>query len=93
MIKDKRSRQRQAHNYKLIRSAKERPCADCGIQYPYWVMQFDHVRGIKVINLSKCYLATTGKILGEINKCDVVCANCHANRTHKIFGRKAGYDE
>lgn len=87
MIKDERSRRRLAHNYKLIRSAKEQPCADCGVQYPYWVMQFDHVRGAKVANLSKCW-ASTGKILEEIGKCDIVCANCHANRTYKLLGVK-----
>lgn len=27
----------------LYREAKDRPCADCGVKYPPWVMQFDHL--------------------------------------------------
>jgi hypothetical protein len=68
--------------FKFIRSQKEKPCMDCGIQYPYYVMQFDHVRGQKVANIA--YLATKNNmtaIRDEIAKCDVVCGNCHAERT------------
>lgn len=67
---------------KLIRKSKEKPCADCGIQYPYYVMQFDHVRGKKMNMLSTMHLRFGRlQILKEIAKCDVVCANCHAERT------------
>jgi len=31
----------------IINAAKSRPCADCGISYPFYVMTFDHVRGEK----------------------------------------------
>lgn len=70
----------------LASAAKSRPCVDCGIQYPPWVMQFDHVRGTKLFDIStavnrlRCSLST---LMAEIEKCDVVCANCHADRTHK----------
>lgn len=66
----------------LIREAKRKPCTDCEIEYPYYVMQFDHVRGKKISNLQNMHLRF-GKlqILEEIAKCDVVCANCHAQRT------------
>lgn len=29
---------------KFLKEAKSKPCADCNIQYPYWIMQFDHLR-------------------------------------------------
>lgn len=32
----------------FIQKAKEVPCTDCGNEYPYYVMDFDHVRGDKV---------------------------------------------
>lgn len=70
----------------FIRQAKNKPCVDCGIQYPYYVMDFDHL-GDKKFNLSGG--ARTGsleKVTLEIAKCDVVCANCHRERT---FGRVA----
>jgi hypothetical protein len=34
-----------------VRQQKEVPCSDCGVQYPYYVMEFDHVRGEKVANI------------------------------------------
>ena len=49
-------------------------------------MQFDHVpeRGQKFMDvadmINHCY--GMKKILEEMDKCDVVCANCHAVRTH-----------
>jgi hypothetical protein len=53
-------------------------------------MQFDHVRGEKLFNVS--YFRSKAKIdflLAEIAKCDVVCANCHAIRTHERRAAKA----
>ena len=29
----------------MVIAAKSRPCADCGVQYPYYVMDFDHRDG------------------------------------------------
>lgn len=70
---------------KVIRAIKENtPCKDCGIKYPYWIMQFDHVRGKKSFTISKMMDKRGLEILlREIAKCDVVCSNCHADRTHK----------
>ena len=61
---------------------KDRPCADCGIQYPSWVMQFDHVRGEKKFDIAQASSASEKRLLEEIAKCEVVCANCHAERTY-----------
>lgn len=69
-----------------VQSLKEAtPCTDCGISYPYVVMQFDHVRGDKVANVSRLVarLAAWHRIEAEIAKCELVCANCHALRTHR----------
>jgi hypothetical protein len=46
-------------------------------------MDFDHVRGTKVADLARLRLARGGwsKLVAEIEKCDVVCANCHRLRT------------
>ena len=68
-----------------IREAKDRPCADCGVRYPYYVMEFDHVNpGAKCFNVSSGYMSfSVTRVLAEIAKCEVVCANCHAERTHR----------
>ena len=64
---------------RVIRDLKEKPCQDCGKQYPYYVMDFDHVRGEKLFDVSRD--VPVEKRLKEIEKCDLVCANCHRERT------------
>lgn len=62
------------------------PCADCGKSYPSYVMDFDHCRGKKDFNISTYVRSRCGsikKLLEEIKKCDVVCSNCHRERTHR----------
>lgn len=63
---------------------KNVPCFDCGYKYPRCVMEFDHTRGVKKYNITGMaggYKRET--IQKEIDKCDVVCANCHNIRTHR----------
>ena len=66
-----------------IAEQKEKPCADCGVSYPYFVMQFDHVIGEKLFNIGggswRDY--SYEAISEEIAKCEIVCANCHAFRS------------
>jgi hypothetical protein len=71
-------------NKEIVRRAKDVPCQDCGRRYPAHVMDFDHVRGRKLGNVSlmKNYAGTV-KLVAEIAKCDVVCANCHRIRSHR----------
>jgi hypothetical protein len=67
-----------------IREAKNVPCADCGIQYPHYVMDFDHRDpNEKEANIALMVSQGFGwdKVLNEIAKCDIVCSNCHRERT------------
>ena len=64
-----------------VQQAKFKPCADCGIQYPFYVMEFDHVRGEKKFNISSWPGKSLKTVKEEIEKCEVVCSNCHAHRT------------
>lgn len=73
----------QAKLTTLYRDLKNKPCADCGVEYPYYVMQYDH-RGDKIDDVSRFLRQhKRAAMLAEIAKCDVVCANCHATRTWK----------
>ena len=73
-----------AYRRQIVIQAKQKPCADCGIEYPYYVMDFDHREGEnKKLSLYKIGGATEKVILAEIAKCDVVCSNCHRERTHQ----------
>lgn len=58
-------------------------CMDCGYRQHPEALEFDHVRGTKQANLAEAVGQTWSRerILAEIAKCDVVCANCHRIRT------------
>ena len=73
--------ERTAKAAKLINDFKDKPCADCGIRYPSYVMDFDHTLGNKLHNISRMRNHSIENLLIEIAKCDVVCANCHRIRT------------
>lgn len=72
-------------NRAAVREAKNQPCTDCGVRYPYYVMEFDHLDSeTKEFNVSAGITrASYERLMAEIAKCEVVCANCHAERTHQ----------
>lgn len=57
-------------------------CADCGNKDQI-TFEFDHTKNNKTYSISKLVGngADWDKILREIKKCDLVCANCHRRRT------------
>lgn len=69
---------------RYIKEVKERnPCMDCKVAYPYYMMDFDHVRGRKQANVAELIGTLSKKRIDEeIAKCEVVCSNCHRIRTH-----------
>lgn len=80
----KAQRQHQRKIADVMRTEKQKPCADCSIEYPYYVMHYDHVRGEKLIEVSRMRRRFGyQQVLAEIAKCEVVCSNCHAERTHR----------
>lgn len=72
-------------NRDYVIEQKQKPCTDCGIQYPHYVMDFDHrPKEIKIMCIAK--LVGSRKLdtlIKEIAKCDIVCSNCHRERTWK----------
>ena len=59
------------------------PCVDCG-EKDIVVLDFDHVRGIKEIEVTRMIKRNSlKKIDEEIKKCEVRCANCHRRRHKK----------
>lgn len=80
------NRKRRERIMTVVREAKSSPCVDCGVKYPPYVMHFDHLDPeTKTADVSQ--LTRSGRrieiILAEIEKCELVCANCHAERTHQ----------
>lgn len=63
----------------------DKPCLDCGGEFPPYVMDFDHRDpATKLHNVARMLDRNRPEteILAEIAKCDLVCANCHRIRTH-----------
>jgi hypothetical protein len=64
----------------LLEYFRDHPCRDCGESDPV-VLEFDHL-GDKSFNVTqKLEDRNWQVILAEIEKCEVVCANCHRRRT------------
>jgi 7,8-dihydro-6-hydroxymethylpterin-pyrophosphokinase len=72
----------------LIKDIKNTPCADCNIIYHPEAMDFDHI-GDKEFNVANAVRDATSadRLLKEVEKCEVVCSNCHRVRTAKRAGR------
>jgi hypothetical protein len=64
----------------LIDYLRTNPCADCGESDPI-VLEFDHVRDKAFAIGPQLSQRNWKSILDEIEKCEVVCANCHRRRT------------
>lgn len=70
--------------YRSLKDDKE--CTDCKVRYPYYVLEWDHLPGTEKemtpANAKRSYTPRT-ELLKELEKCELVCANCHRIRTHK----------
>lgn len=75
-------RRHRLRNKQFIDEAKSVPCADCGGTFPLACMDFDHNGNEKLADISRMHNYGQEKLLAEIAKCDVVCANCHRIRHH-----------
>lgn len=81
VIERKKQRQREIWNWFRMYKSTLR-CMDCGISHPA-VLQFHHrSRANKSFTISKVVSRATSikQITREIEKCDVLCVNCHAKR-------------
>ena len=69
----------------LLNRLRAAPCADCRHRFPPCAMDFDHrdptaKRSTVTRMIGR---AGTARILEEVAKCDIVCANCHRLRTYR----------
>ena len=68
-----------------VREQKEsNACMDCGVRYPYYVMEYDHTEDNKIKSVANITSnGSLNQVIEEISKCDLVCSNCHKARTWK----------
>lgn len=80
----KSKKTRAANRERISKIKEENPCTDCGNFYPAVCMDYDHVSDDKVTTVSVMVSSKSlTSIMKEIEKCELVCANCHRIRTHK----------
>jgi hypothetical protein len=66
----------------MINKLKNVPCLDCNNKYPPYVMDFDHRdKGEKRFSIAWGIRYQDHVLLNEAAKCDIVCSNCHRERT------------
>lgn len=69
----------------LLEYFETHPCVDCGETDPV-VLEFDHLRDKSFAVAQALTRRGWQSILDEIEKCEVVCANCHRRRTAERRG-------
>jgi hypothetical protein len=82
-----RKRRVRSENQRLLLDyLREHPCVDCGEADPV-VLEFDHVRDkVKPVSFLLGQGHDWPRIVEEIEKCEVRCANCHRRRTAIVGG-------
>lgn len=75
----------RARQTEILDRIRDVPCIDCGQYFGKDVMEFDHREPAAKTALVPQMTGRVGtnKLLAEVAKCDVVCANCHRERTHR----------
>lgn len=78
---------RVAANKKLVvEYLQAHPCQDCG-ESDIVVLEFDHVNDDKDNSVAVgMFRWGASRLQAEIEKCEVVCANCHKRRTDRRAG-------
>ena len=78
-----RVRDRKRKLTEKVNELKKAPCTDCHKKFPTVCMDFDHIGDDKILNVSAAIQQgwSFKRILLEIAKCELVCANCHRIRT------------
>jgi glycine/D-amino acid oxidase-like deaminating enzyme len=74
--------ERRGEVKEMVAAAKRTPCRDCGGMFHPDAMDFDHRDAdLKAFNISRSHEYSQSRVMEEIAKCDLVCANCHRVRT------------
>lgn len=67
----------------LLERIRDTTCADCGRRFPFYVMEFDHressLKSFGIVESAGRHDLVT--LFNELAKCDIVCTNCHRDRT------------
>ena len=88
-VKDSQKRIRERNRQYIIEYLTKNPCSSCG-EKDLLVLDFDHIiPATKKHNVSRMVSSQHHSIKAiqtEIDKCQVLCANCHRRKTYKERG-------
>ncbi|MBL8208572.1 MAG: hypothetical protein JNM09_30355 [Blastocatellia bacterium] len=87
-ISNENRRRRQSDWRKVLEQLKSKPCTDCGKIFPPFCLDFDHLERenkVAAIPVMISGNASRERILAELEKTEVVCANCHREREHQRY--------
>lgn len=83
-IKRKLVNERYKKNQELIIQNKNAPCVTCGKSFHFAAMDFNHIdQSSKFRDVAKMLHLKQETILAEINKCELICSNCHRDKTQR----------
>jgi len=73
----------QRVNTAILTEARSKPCKDCNLPLSDFVKIFSYRQPqTKYYAFTQFTLAPTEKLQNELEKCDLICLNCHAIRVH-----------
>lgn len=90
-VVDRRKKIRLDHQQFILDYLRNHPCVDCG-EDRIPCLDFDHVRGTKIQDVPKLIGGSLNRLISEIKKCEVRCANCHRIRTFNKIGTYKSQD-
>lgn len=93
--KQRTNRSRTIAKRKLWELKEISGCVDCGEMYPHYMLDFDHLPEHNKIDSpsSIIHKYSMDKAMQEIEKCEIVCRNCHAIRTWTRYINSLPYGE
>lgn len=87
-VREGRAQRQAKKKERIIKYLATHPCVDCG-EDDIQVLQFDHIEpvlGNRKRRVGGFVNHSMKRLMEEIAKCEIRCANCHVRRTRKQFG-------
>ena len=69
---------RTTKNKQYVLGLKSKPCSCCGGLFAPQIMEFHHIDGSPEARVGHLYGNSLKRLQEEIDKCVLVCPNCHA---------------
>ena len=73
----------QARKDLLSKLKVDRGCVMCGYNAHPAALDFNHIHGEKSFSISQDPKVAWHKLIAEIDKCEILCANCHRVHTYE----------